>query len=164
MKIIRQLIVFAAVVLFCILATPSNAVIEAVEFDSPQLQERYQSLIAELRCTVCQNQNLADSDAELAKDLRRKTEEMLKAGLSDQQILSYMRDRYGDFVLYRPPLNSTTSLLWIGPFILLMLAVGGILITVKRKQTKQSKSEGEAIDSLEIDQTKLAKVRDLLND
>ena len=101
----------------------SQAAIEATQFESSELEKRYQGLIAELRCLVCQNQNLADSDAELAKDLRRKTTEMLKAGHTDQQILDFMQERYGDFVLYRPPFNSTTAILWLGPFILLLFAV-----------------------------------------
>ena len=140
-------------------ATASYAAIQAVQFDDTKTLERYQSLIAELRCLVCQNQNLADSDADLAKDLRRKTEEMLKAGSTDQEILDYMRERYGDFILYRPPLNSATSFLWIGPFVLLFIAAGGLFLSIKRKQKSlNSKQTSIATD------TQLEKVRDLLND
>lgn len=135
----------------------AHAVIEAVEFENPALLKRYQSLIAELRCLVCQNQNLADSDADLAKDLRRKTEEMLKAGQSDEEILGYMRERYGDFVLYSPPLNATTSFLWIGPFILLAIALISVFTFVKRKQTNTLSTQTE-------NNTGLARVRKLLND
>ena len=137
---------------------PALAVIEAVEFDNPILLKRYQSLIAELRCLVCQNQNLADSDADLAKDLRRKTEEMLKAGQSDKAILAYMRERYGDFVLYRPPLNSSTSFLWIGPFLLLLIATISLIIMIKRKQRR-------ALITNDDDNSKqqLKKIQDLLN-
>ena len=146
--------------LFCsINLIPTYAAIEAVEFNSPELSSRYQALIAELRCTVCQNQNLADSDAELAKDLRRKTEEMLKAGQSDEDILSYMRDRYGDFVLYRPPLNTTTYLLWLGPFVLLISASAGLLISIKRKQTANQLEHQN-----EISISSLENARKLLND
>ncbi|MCL4166857.1 UNVERIFIED_CONTAM: hypothetical protein GTU68_041853 [Idotea baltica] len=145
-----------------------HAAIEAVEFDNPELLERYQSLISELRCTVCQNQNLADSDADLAKDLRRKTEEMLKAGQSDEDVLTYMRERYGDFVLYRPPLSGSTSLLWLGPFVLLFIAAVSVLITIKHKQKSRqpghddnaNESNPERLKQLE----RLKKTRDLLND
>lgn len=159
MALVKLIPVMVMMFFYTIIANPSFAAIEAVEFDSPELSSRYQALIAELRCTVCQNQNLADSDAELAKDLRRKTEEMLKAGQSNEEILSYMRDRYGDFVLYRPPLNSTTYLLWLGPFILLLLACAGILISIKRKQKV---IQPEHADELSI--SKLENVRNLLND
>lgn len=141
---------------------PAYASIEAVQFDEPELLKRYQGLIAELRCLVCQNQNLADSDADLAKDLRRKTEEMLKEGLSDQQILDYMRERYGDFVLYRPPVNSATSFLWFGPIILLVLAVIGVFLTIKQKQKAAAGLNSTATQADESDE-KLMQVRELLN-
>jgi cytochrome c-type biogenesis protein CcmH len=82
---------------------------------------------------VCQNQNLADSDADLAKDLRDKVYEMIKTGSSDAQIVDYMVDRYGDFVLYRPPVNLSTIFLWLGPFIIL-LACLWILIRIARRR------------------------------
>ena len=138
-----------------LLASPAYAVIEGTQFDSPQLEARYYDLIAELRCLVCQNQNLADSDAGLAKDLRRKTSEMLKAGKSDEEILSYMRERYGDFVLYKPPLNAATFALWVGPFLLLFGAICLILINIKRKQT-QTESTAQTAAQAE-------KARELIN-
>lgn len=142
------------------IASPAQAAIEAVEFATPELQQRYQSLIAELRCTVCQNQNLADSNADLAKDLRRKTEEMLKAGQSDDDILTYMRDRYGDFVLYRPPMSGSTSVLWIAPFILLFVAIISVLITVRNKKKVQL-AQNELSSEKQSEQ--LQKIRDLLD-
>ena len=143
------------------ITVPAHAVIEAVEFESPELLQRYQALIAELRCTVCQNQNLADSDAELAKDLRRKTEEMLKAGKSNDEVLTYMRERYGDFVLYRPPMNGSTSILWVAPFVLLIIATVSVIITVRNKKNSQPKiSENQSVDS---QNEQLKKVRDLLD-
>lgn len=135
---------------------PANAAIEAVQFDKPEQLKRYQALIAELRCLVCQNQNLADSDANLAKDLRRKTEELLKAGQTDQQIREYMRERYGDFVLYRPPLNNTTSFLWLGPFILLIIAIAGVFLSIARRQKRSS-------EQLDEPDAAIQHVRDLLN-
>lgn len=96
--------------------------VQAQETASP---ERLKRLSEELRCLVCQNQTLADSNADLAVDLKRQIETLLAQGQSDNQIRDYMVARYGDFVLYRPPLQSNTLLLWIGPFA--MLAGGGLL-------------------------------------
>jgi cytochrome c-type biogenesis protein CcmH len=97
-------------------ATPAAA--------DPVLEARVLRIAAELRCLVCQNQTIADSNADLANDLRRQVREMLSKGASDQQVIDYMTARYGDFVLYRPPVKSTTLLLWAGPAALL---VGGLL-------------------------------------
>jgi len=130
-KHFKPLIVLIFITLL-IVSSYTQAVIEEVAFSDPKQEQRYQSLIAELRCLVCQNQNLADSNAELAKDLRRRTIELINKGKSDKEILAYMRERYGDFVLYRPPFNKTTFLLWIGPFILLLLALLTIFKIVKR--------------------------------
>jgi len=138
--------------------TPAYSAIEAVQFENKKTLDRYQNLIAELRCLVCQNQNLADSDADLAKDLRRKTSEMLKAGKSDKEILEYMRERYGDFVLYRPPLNTSTSFLWLGPFVLLIIAILSILISIKRKQKSLITKP-----DISIDEDQRQQVRKLLN-
>src|SRR3990167_1157453 len=91
----------------------------------PELEARMVRITAELRCLVCQNQTIADSHAGLAIDLKNQVREMLRRGDSDQQIIAFMTERYGDFVLYRPPLKKTTAILWFGPAILL---VGGLLI------------------------------------
>ncbi|MEO0368874.1 MAG: cytochrome c-type biogenesis protein [Pseudomonadota bacterium] len=103
------------------LLTQAYAVIETRELPTVELEERYQALIEELRCLVCQNQNLAESDADLAKDLRDKTVELLIAGNTDDQIREFMRSRYGDFVLYRPPFDERTAFLWLAPIVLLLL-------------------------------------------
>ena len=95
----------------------------------PALDKRVTELSAELRCLVCQNQSLADSNAELAVDLRRQIREQLKSGRSERDVLDFMVQRYGDFVLYRPPLKASTVLLWCGPFLLLLF---GFLILVRR--------------------------------
>src|SRR6516225_8551972 len=89
----------------------------------PALEARMLAITGELRCLVCQNQTIADSHADLAVDLRRQVREKLAQGWSDQQVVDYMVDRYGDFVLYRPPVKSTTWLLWFGPFLLLVLGL-----------------------------------------
>ena len=130
--------------LLILLMGSANAAIEAVQFEQVEMMDRYQTIISELRCLVCQNQNLADSNAALAKDLRRKTEEMLKAGNTDQEIYAFMRDRYGDFVLYRPPLNWSTAIIWIGPFLLLAFVVFRLLINFRLKSTQpNSKNKGQ---------------------
>jgi len=90
----------------------------------PVLEERVLSLAKELRCLVCQNETLADSRADLAQDLRNQIREQMKAGKSDKEIIAFMTERYGKFILYRPPMDPTTYLLWFGPFILLL---GGLL-------------------------------------
>jgi cytochrome c-type biogenesis protein CcmH len=101
-------------------AVPREAPLASAD---PALEARVMSLSAELRCLVCQNQTIADSHAELAVDLRNQVRDMLRQGQSEAQVLDYMTARYGDFVLYRPPLKSTTALLWFGPGLLL---VGGV--------------------------------------
>jgi cytochrome c-type biogenesis protein CcmH len=90
--------------------------------DDPELEKRVTKLSQELRCLVCQNETLADSRADLADDLRRTIREQMKAGKSDKEIVAYLTERYGDFVLYRPPVKPATYLLWFGPFILLVTA------------------------------------------
>jgi cytochrome c-type biogenesis protein CcmH len=94
--------------------------------EDPQLEARVRALSEELRCLVCQNQTLADSNAPLAEDLRREVREKMRAGMSNQAIIEFLVSRYGDFVLYRPPFKATTALLWAGPF--LLLAAGGAVL------------------------------------
>lgn len=91
----------------------------------PVLEARVMTLAKELRCLVCQNETLADSRADLAMDLRDQIREQMKAGKSDKQIIAFLTERYGKFILYRPPMDPTTYLLWFGPFILLL---GGLLL------------------------------------
>src|SRR5438105_693798 len=91
--------------------------------DDPELDKRMRALSQQLRCLVCQNETLADSQADLAEDLRRQIREQMKAGKSDQEIIAFLTQRYGDFVLYNPPIKSTTYLLWFGPFVLLLAGI-----------------------------------------
>lgn len=102
---------------------PAPAADIPYEFPSAAAEARYRRLTEELRCLVCQNQNLADSHADLAQDLRREIYTRVLAGASDEDIIGFMVDRYGDFVLYRPQLKTTTMLLWFGPFLLLGLGL-----------------------------------------
>ncbi len=118
-----------------LLSVPVFAVqIEFHQFDNKQQEQLYLNLIAELRCVKCQNQNLAESNAELARDMRDKTYEMIKQGKNRSDVINYMTARYGDFVLYKPPFKSKTLLLWIGPPIFLFLSLF-LLIKIIRKQS-----------------------------
>lgn len=129
------LVVIARVLLLCLawaLSLPAFA-LEPMPFRDDAEKVRYQALVEELRCTVCQNQNLADSNAELAKDLRRKVFEMMQSGQSDEEIKQFLVERYGDFVLYRPPMKPITWALWFGPGVVLL--IGAILLarTLRRR-------------------------------
>ena len=114
--------------------------------DDPVTEQRLRKLSQELRCLVCQNETLADSRADLAEDLRREIREQIKAGKSDQEVIAFLTQRYGDFVLYRPPLKPTTYLLWFGPFLLL---IGGLFVLyryVKQRRDSISDSPLSAAD------------------
>jgi len=97
-------------------------------------ETRIRQLEEKLRCLVCQNQSLADSNAELAGDLRKQVREQIAAGKSDEQVVDYLVQRYGDFVRYEPPFKASTALLWIGPFLLLVTAAGGLVLAVRRRR------------------------------
>lgn len=113
----------------------SQAAIEAYEFnDNIEQEETYKGLVQELRCLVCQNNNLADSNADLAQDLRKETYDLVIQGKSRDDVVDYMVARYGDFVVYNPPLKSSTFFLWFGPFILLVLVLW-LLIKRYKKPT-----------------------------
>jgi cytochrome c-type biogenesis protein CcmH len=99
----------------------------------PVLEARMLAITAELRCLVCQNQTIADSHADLAIDLRQQVREMLQKGMTEQQITEYMTDRYGDFVLYRPPFNRMTALLWVGPGVLLVAGLAVLVLVLRRR-------------------------------
>jgi cytochrome c-type biogenesis protein CcmH len=109
---------------------------EPLVFDDAAQEERYNDLTLELRCLVCQNQNLADSDAPLAQDLRREIYDMMMAGQSDEQIKSFMVERYGDFVLYRPPVQGNTLALWAMPILLLFGGAVVVFFTVRNRNRK----------------------------
>jgi cytochrome c-type biogenesis protein CcmH len=115
----------AAVVLWCGLVMSALAGTAEPVAQDPVLEKRLNALSAELRCLVCQNQSLADSHAELAIDLKNQVRDMMRAGKTDDEIKQYLTQRYGDFVLYNPPVKASTWLLWVGPFVLL---VGGVFV------------------------------------
>ena len=124
--------------LVIILFIPSLAAAEEARplADNPQVEARLKTLAVELRCLVCQNQTLADSHAPLAEDLRREVREMIAKDMSDKEIIDFLVQRYGDFVLYRPPWKVSTSLLWLGPFLLLIAGATGLVFALRRRQKK----------------------------
>lgn len=101
--------------------------------DDPALEARMMAIAGELRCVVCQNQTIADSHAELAGDLRQQIRDQLRAGRSEAEIRAFMTARYGDFVLYRPPMNERTALLWAGPGLLLAIGLGALAVALRRR-------------------------------
>jgi cytochrome c-type biogenesis protein CcmH len=107
---------------------------EAQSNEDPKIEQRMKALTEQLRCLVCQNETLADSRADLAEDLRQQIREQMKAGKSDQEILAFLTQRYGDFVLYKPPVKATTYLLWFGPFILLIAGTGVLFRYLKHRR------------------------------
>ncbi len=133
------------------------AEIEVYQFANPEVELRYQSLTEELRCLVCQNQNIADSHAELAQDLRRKVYEKLNSGETNEQIIAYMTERYGDFVLYRPPFNTRTLILWLAPVLTLLIGGIGFWSLLKRREnsTEKKLSDTELADLNKLLQTKM---------
>lgn len=126
-------------VLFFSFSSVVIAGVEVNEFDNKEDEQQFKVLINELRCLVCQNQNLADSNAELAQDLRKEVYQMIKAGQSKDEIVAFMVARYGDFVLYKPPFKAQTYILWIGPFVFLLLAVVFLFVFIKNKKTVKEK-------------------------
>ncbi|MBI5330514.1 MAG: cytochrome c-type biogenesis protein CcmH [Betaproteobacteria bacterium] len=119
------------------LAIPTHAGEAIPVGEDPAIEQRMVKLAEDLRCLVCQNESLAGSHAELAEDLRREIRAQMKTGKNDQQVVAYLTERYGDFVLYRPPFKPVTYLLWLGP--LLFLGIGGAVwyVTLKKRRTLQ---------------------------
>jgi len=128
----------------------------------PAVEARVMHLASVLRCLVCQNQTLADSNAELAVDLRNQLREQVKAGRSDEQIVDYLVTRYGDFVLYRPPMKATTVLLWVGPFLLLVGGLAALGLPLRRRARAQG-AVAEA-DSGAVDAAARARAKALLDE
>lgn len=123
----------AAALLAGLLVGPAVAKDAPPLAEDPVLEARVMRIAAELRCLVCQNQTIADSNADLAVDLRRQVRTMLREGRSQAEILQYMTDRYGDFVLYRPPVRTSTWLLWFGPFALLVGGLATLVLVLRRR-------------------------------
>ncbi len=144
---IRYLFLLVLVLPFTVQANS----IEVYTFDNKEQEKQYHSLIEDLRCLVCQNQNIAESNAELAKDMRRKTYEMIKQGQSETEISEYMVTRYGDFVLYRPPFNPMTWLLWFGP---VLVFVFGVIYVIRLMKSQSAESQPAGLNEEEIERIK----------
>lgn len=142
---------------FCLVLS-AQAAIDAYEFRDEAERERYRTLVEELRCPKCQNQNIADSNAPIAMDLRREIFRMLEEGQSNEQIVDYLVARYGDFVRYNPPVNSKTLVLWYGPAALLVLGFGVLAVILMRRRRAP---KGPAANTLsEAERTRLATLLD----
>jgi cytochrome c-type biogenesis protein CcmH len=122
----------------------ANAVIETYEFSTPELEVRYKALSQELRCPKCQNQNIADSNAPISRDLRAIVHEQLEAGASDEEIIVYLVDRYGEFVRYRPGVDNNTFWLWSAPLILLLMALTVVWLQIRGDRKTSTVESNEA--------------------
>ena len=125
-----------ALLLLCLLTSvaPAQVQIEDQPSDDPVIEQRLAKLSHELRCLQCQNQTLADSPAGIAADLRREIRTQMKAGKSDQEIVAFLTQRYGDFILYRPRVTPATYLLWFGPFVILIVGLTVLFYYIKRRR------------------------------
>ncbi len=148
----RQLMIIFA----WLLSMAVSAGVEFREFKDSEQEQAYNSLIAELRCLVCQNQNIAESNADLAKDLRRQVYEMLHQGKNRQEIADFMIERYGDFVMYRPQFHSKTLVLWLAPLAFLLAGLLAVAYIIKNKR-KQPVADT-------LDEKKKAEIHALLDD
>ena len=127
-------------ILICVFALTGTAIaqtkVEPPTFASQAEEDRFQHLLSELRCVMCQNQSLADSDAQIAVELRREVLDLMRQGRNDEEVKAYLVQRYGEFVLYRPVVNRRNIFLWLGPFGMLVLSVG-VLALWRRGQRAQ---------------------------
>ncbi len=153
---LRTPVVAVLTLLFAMLAQAS---VEVEPLSSKELQARYQILIEEMRCPKCQNQNLAGSDSMVASDLRREIRRLLEDGFSDQEINDYMVARYGDFVLYRPPLQRNTLALWLAPGVFAALGLLTLVVIVVRSRNGRGNRQGSEIEELSAEeQQRLARL------
>ncbi len=129
----KRILLFIALLFVFVHVEANEAVPVAAD---PAIEKRMIALSENLRCLVCQNESLAASQAELALDLKQEIREMMKKGESDKQIVAYLVHRYGDFVLYKPPVKSTTLLLWYGPFLFLVAGLAALYFSIKKRRTQ----------------------------
>jgi cytochrome c-type biogenesis protein CcmH len=148
----------------CLCLNASFAKDAAPLADDPVTEQRLISISEEMRCLVCQNESLAGSRSDLANDLRREIRTLIQEGKSDDQIRTFMVERYGDFVLYRPPVKPITWLLWIGPFIILVIGIVGLLRYLRRRNQAMPSTALSEADNQKIDALLNQEKRDHLND
>lgn len=132
-NVLRRAWRFALCLLFATFLVHPAMAIDPVELDDPALQKRYRDLSHELRCMQCQNQSIADSPVGLAGDLRREVRELLEAGKTDAEIRGHMRERYGDFILFRPEFSSRNAWLWLTPLLLLLIGIAVAIRVVRQR-------------------------------
>lgn len=143
----RSLRRIACIALLLMCGTLAAQAIDPLPFKDHAEEVRFQKLTGELRCLVCQNENLADSNADLARDLRHEVFEQMQGGKSDAQIKQYLVDRYSDFVLYDPPVKASTLLLWFGPLVILLAGAGVVVFTVRKRSRAGTPIDSTVIDS-----------------
>ena len=124
--------------------------------EDPEVEKRMLALTMDLRCLVCQNETIADSRADFSNDIRREIREQIKANKTDQEIVQFLVDRYGDFVLYNPPMKATTILLWFGPVVLFIIGFGSLIVYLRRRR--------EQITEVTLSEAQLKKAEALLNE
>lgn len=155
----RHLRIPVVAVLTLLFAMLAQASVEVEPLSSKELQARYQILIEEMRCPKCQNQNLAGSDSMVAMDLRREIRRLLEEGFSDQEINDYMVARYGDFVLYRPPLQRNTLALWLAPGVFAALGLLTLIVIVVRSRNGRGNRQDSELEELSAEeQQRLARL------
>ena len=137
MNAVFRRVLFALALTLCCGVLNAQA-IDPLPFKDHAEETRFQQLTRELRCLVCQNENLADSNADLARDLRHQVFDLMRQGKSDAQIKQYLVDRYSDFVLYDPPVQGSTLLLWFGPLAILLAGAAVVVVTVRRRSRAQA--------------------------
>ena len=139
-----RILALIAAIVFVTATAHARTVFEPRGFSTPEHEQRYRTLVDELRCLVCQNQTIAESNADLASDLRREVYRMVEDGRSEDEIAGFMVARYGDFVLYRPPLRGDTILLWAGPFLLAAIGLTVLAVHLRRRRRAPAAPIGEA--------------------
>ena len=134
------------------------SVVEVKEFSSEKMRERFHVLVTELRCPKCQNQNLADSNSPISVDLREEIFRMLEEGKSDREIIDFLVTRYGEFVMYRPPIKKTTMMLWFMPGVLLLVGIVIVFSVRRRQMTRATNVDGDATGLAVEEQARLAEL------
>lgn len=133
----------------CLIGSSGWAAIDTHEFENDVQRVRYYSFIDEMRCPKCQNQNLSGSDSPIATDLRRELYEMIQDGRSDKEIVDFMVERYGEYILYRPRVSPVTFLLWFGPVLLLLIGISVLIVIVRQRRLQSQYSAPQALSAEE---------------
>lgn len=130
--------------LLVLLPAMASAVIDVYQFEQPEQERRFRGLIEQLRCPKCQNQSISDSDADIAQDMRAQVSTMIRDGRSDEEIVQYFTDRYGDFVNYEPPVNAQTMILWAGPGVVFFIGLVLVIVQIRRARNLVQEKDSDA--------------------